>query len=84
MRNLIKPDNAAEAQALRALLGQHGIDAVVVSFHDTAYDGIYQAQYGWGVIRVAESDFEQARKIIQEWKDSSPPEVPWHEEPDRE
>lgn len=81
MKNLIKPANAAEAQALQSLLRQHGIDAVVITFHDTAYDGIFQTQYGWGVLRVAESDFEAARKIVQEWQDSSPDEVPWHEAP---
>lgn len=81
MKNLIKPANAAEAQALQSLLRQHGITAVVISFHDTAYDGIFQAQYGWGVLRVTEGDFAEARKIVQEWRDSSPEEVPWHEEP---
>ncbi|MDD3620100.1 MAG: DUF2007 domain-containing protein [Desulfobulbaceae bacterium] len=81
MKDLIKPDNAAEAQALHALLRQHGIDAVVVSFHDTAYDGIFQVRYGWGVIRVAEADFAEARRIVREWKEASPSEVPWRDEP---
>ncbi len=81
MKNLIKPDNGAEARVLRLLLQQHGIKSQVVSFHDTSYDGLFQAQYGWGVIRVAESDFVEADKIVREWKESSPDDVPWDEFP---
>lgn len=77
MKNLLKPANAAEALALQALLREHHIVAEVVSFHDTAYDGLFQAQYGWGVIRVAEADFAAARKIVQEWKESAPGDLPW-------
>ena len=79
MKNLIQPENAAEAQALQSLLHQHDIPAEIVSFHDTAYDGLFQTQYGWGMIRVAEEDYPQARKIIEEWKRSPPAEVPWQE-----
>jgi len=77
MKNLVKPGNAAEAQALQALLQQHGIDTIVVSFHDTAYDGLFQSQYGWGVIRVAEKDHARAAAIIREWQESAPGDLPW-------
>jgi len=78
MKNLTQPENSAEAQALQSLLEQHGIQSQVISFHDTAYDGLFQQQYGWGVIRVAESDFIEARNIVQEWKNYSPDNVPWN------
>lgn len=77
MKNLVKPANDAEARALQSLLEQHGIHAQAISFHDTAYDGLYQSQYGWGVLRVAEVDFAEAARIVQEWKNSSPDELPW-------
>jgi len=77
MKNLLQPQNDAEAQALAALLRQHGIAATIRSFRDTAYDGLFQAQYGWGVIRVEEEDFEAARKIVEEWKMAAPRHVPW-------
>ncbi len=80
MKNLIKPENSAEAQALQSLLQQHGIRSQVISFHDTAYDGLFQAQYGWGVIRVAEKDFSAAERIVKEWKDSSPENIPWQDD----
>lgn len=80
MKNLINPDNAAEAQALQSLLAEHGIPASIVSFYDTAYDGLFQAQYGWGVIRVAELDFIEAQRIVREWKKSPPDTMDWQGE----
>ncbi len=70
MKNLIKPHNEAEALALQAFLEKNGIVAQITSFRDTAYNGIFQTQYGWGVIKVDESDYERASKLITEWKNS--------------
>lgn len=80
MKNLLKPENAAEAYALQSLLEEHGIQARVVSFHDTAYDGLFQAQYGWGVIRVAEEDYAEAHKIVREWREASPDLFGWRQQ----
>jgi len=77
MKDVIQPDNAAEAHALQSLLREHGIAARIISFHDTAYDGLFQAQYGWGVIRVTEQDFAEAQRIIREWKESAPESLDW-------
>ena len=79
MKNLIKPENAAEAKALESLLLEHGIGSQVISFHDTAYDGLFQAQYGWGVIRVTEDDHAKAAEIVRAWKESPPADIPWDE-----
>lgn len=77
MKDLIQPENEAEANVIKLVLEEKGIYAEIVSFHDTAYDGLFQAQYGWGIIRVSEGDLRKARKIIEEWKDASPRELPW-------
>jgi type III secretory pathway lipoprotein EscJ len=77
MKDLIKPDNEAEANVIKSILKEHGIPAEIKSFHDTAYDGLFQSQYGWGLIRVSEADFPEAQIIIQEWKNASPTELPW-------
>ena len=77
MKDLIQPENAAEANVIKMILAEKGVYAEVKSFHDTAYDGLYQSQYGWGVIRVSDSDLLKARKIIEEWKNASPEELPW-------
>jgi hypothetical protein len=77
MKNLIQPQNDAEAAAIKAVLEEQGISAEIRSYHDTAYDGLFQSQYGWGVIRVAEGDFEEAKRIVEEWYAAAPGEILW-------
>jgi len=45
----MQPENQAEANVIKSVLEDHGIYAEIKSFHDTAYDGLFQSQYGWGV-----------------------------------
>jgi len=77
MKKLITPENEVEANVIKSILEEQGICAEIKSFHDTAYDGLFQSQYGWGLILVSEKDFSKAKKIIQEWRDASPEELPW-------
>ena len=81
MKTLMKPENEAEANVIKAVLDEHGIYSQIRSFHDTAYNGLFQFQYGWGLIRVSEADFIEAQKIIKEWSDASPEELPWRDKP---
>ena len=77
----MKPENDAEANVIKSILEEHGIYAEIKSFHDTAYDGLFQSQYGWGLIRVSEADYSEALKIVKEWSDASPEDLPWKSEP---
>jgi len=77
MQNLMKPNNEAEANAIKSVLSEYGIYAEIRSFHDTAYDGLFQSQFGWGVIRVSEKDLPEAQRIVEEWKKSAPEHLPW-------
>ena len=77
MKNLMKPENEAEANVIKSILEENGIYAEIKSFHDTAYDGLFQSQYGWGVIRVSKSDLIEAKRIIEEWKNASFEKIPW-------
>jgi hypothetical protein len=43
-------ENAFEAQFLSSMLAQCDIPHRVRSYHDTAYDGLFQFQNGWGEI----------------------------------
>jgi hypothetical protein len=81
MKNLMQPENEAEASVIKSVLAENGIHAEIKSFHDTAYDGLFQSQYGWGVIRVAETDFSEAQRIIEEWRNASPEDLPWKNKP---
>ena len=80
MRKLLIPANEAEALALQGVLAEHGIGARIRSYHDTAYDGIFQNQKGWGVLLVAEADLARARELVSEWRTAAPRELPWQDE----
>jgi hypothetical protein len=41
-------DNIIEAQLIQSILNEQNIPHLVHSFHDTAYDGLFQVQMGWG------------------------------------
>jgi len=43
-------ENAIEAQLLSSVLTQYEIPHRLRSYHDTAYDGLFQLQRGWGEI----------------------------------
>jgi hypothetical protein len=43
-------ENAIEAQLLGSVLTQYEIPHRLRSYHDTAYDGLFQLQKGWGEI----------------------------------
>lgn len=74
---LLKPFDEAEALALERLLYDNDISSEVISYRDTAYDGLFQTQKGWGVLNVEEKDFSKAKEIISKWKESSPQELDW-------
>ena len=81
MKDLIQPKDDAEALAIEALLKDHEIPSQVISFRDTAYDGLFQLQRGWGVIRVPEEHHARAMGLVTEWR-NAPVHLPGDDEPD--
>jgi hypothetical protein len=55
-----------EGQRLQALLQAAEIPTMLNSYGDTAMDGLYQAQKGWGEIRVPESKKAEAQELLEE------------------
>ena len=41
-------ENSIEAQLIESILSEKKIPHRIRSFHDTAYDGLFQFQKGWG------------------------------------
>ncbi|MFZ0133414.1 MAG: hypothetical protein WAK95_12790 [Desulfobacterales bacterium] len=41
-------ESIVEAQVMESILTEHAIPYRIRSFHDTAYDGLFQFQKGWG------------------------------------
>ena len=63
-------ENQFEADVIKNALENEQIPVMVRSFHDTAYDGIYIPQKGWGSVLVPEEHKEKAREIIAALKSS--------------
>ena len=51
-------ENIVEAQLMVSILEEKEIPHRIRSFHDTAYDGLFQFQKGWGEI-FAPSEFNE-------------------------
>jgi hypothetical protein len=47
-KKIIVLNNAIEAQLLDSVLNERQIPHRLRSYHDSAYDGIFQTQKGWG------------------------------------
>lgn len=59
-------DNAIEAQLLASVLAQHGIPHRIRSHRDTAYDGLFQVQKGWGEISAPMRWKKEITEILEQ------------------
>lgn len=69
MANLIRVvtlNNEIEANLIEELLKEKNIPFAFKSFHDTACDGIFQTQYGWGIIEADEKYKEEILSIYND------------------
>jgi hypothetical protein len=53
-----------DLSVIRPALGQAGIKYMIRTFTDSAYDGIFIPQRGYGEVLVEESDAAKAKEII--------------------
>lgn len=58
-------ENLIEAQVLESVLKERGIPHRIRSFHDTAYDGLFQFQKGWGEVYAPEDRKAEILDIIE-------------------
>jgi hypothetical protein len=62
--------NRFEGELLSAALERSGVDFILRTFEDTAYDGLFVAQEGWGVLWVAPEDRQLAEDIVQKFDEA--------------
>ena len=63
-------ENRFEGDRISQSLREAEIPFFVKSFLDTAYDGLYIPQKGWGMVLVPEAFVRDAERIISEIKES--------------
>jgi hypothetical protein len=59
-------DHEVEARLIESILEERNIPHRLRSYHDTAYDGLFQTQKGWGEVRAPESCEEEILAIIDD------------------
>jgi hypothetical protein len=58
--------NLVEAQVIEFILTEREIPFRIRSFHDTAYDGLFQFQKGWGEIYAPTDHSEEILEILED------------------
>jgi len=64
-------ENTIEAQLIDSILSEHSIPHRLHSYHDTAYDGLFQMQKGWGELRAPLSFKDDILEILNEVRSGS-------------
>jgi hypothetical protein len=59
-------NNEVEARLLDAVLDEKQIPHLMRSYHDTAYDGLWQQQQGWGHVEAPERYSEEILSIYRD------------------
>ena len=57
-------DNAVEAEAVRVALDDAGIGHALISFYDSALDGLLQLQQGWGCVMAHADNRDRVTQIV--------------------
>lgn len=61
-------ENRFEGDRVSQALNEAGIPFIMKSYLDTAYNGLYIPQKGWGLILVPKDLREEAEKVVSEVK----------------
>ena len=69
-------ENEIESQLLDSILNERNIPHLITSYYDTAYDGLYQTQKGWGYISAPKAYVKKIQDIISSLReDTYPPDA---------
>ena len=64
-KRVLTIDNEVEAQLLIAILDERGLPYLVTSYRDSALDGLFQSQKGWGHLDAPEEHEEEILEIYR-------------------
>ena len=64
-------ENEIESQLLDSILNERNIPHRITSYYDTAYDGLYQTQKGWGYISAPKAYVKEIQEIISSIREDS-------------
>jgi hypothetical protein len=59
-------DNEVQSELVDSVLSERGIPHLMRSYHDSAYDGLFQGQGGWGHVEAPASFREDIMAVIED------------------
>jgi hypothetical protein len=59
-------ENEIEAGLLHSVLSERNIPHMMRSYHDTAYDGLFQTQKGWGFVSAPAHHQDEIIQIVND------------------
>ena len=62
---IITLDNLVQAKLLEEILTEKEIPFIIRSYHDSAYDGLWQMQSGWGHVEAPPEYKEEILKVFE-------------------
>ena len=66
MKKILSISSEIEALRIKEILDNNNIPHLIRSFYDSAYDGLFQNQYGWGVLEADESDEARILELVKD------------------
>ncbi len=70
-RKIAVLDNMVEAQILDSMLNEQEIPHMMKTYHDSAYDGLFQASKGWGHVEAPEEHRTEILAILEDLRTRS-------------
>jgi len=70
-KKLITLDNQFQADLLTDALGKAAIPFLVREYKDTAYNGLFVTQKGWGTVMVDEARLGEAEGMVRDLFDQT-------------
>ena len=64
--------NEVEARLLDSILDERSIPHLIRSYYDSAYNGLFQSQKGWGRLEAAEEDKQEILEILEDLRKEQP------------
>lgn len=72
LEQIVNVDNEFIAGLMDSILTDRNIPHILRTFHDSAYDGLFVNQQGWGVIEAPPKYKDEITKIYNEVKSQQP------------
>lgn len=66
MKRILILNNQIEALRIKDILDKNKISHLIRTYHDSAYDGLFQSQIGWGILEAEEADEAKILALLKE------------------